>query len=142
MALPAGTPGLALLSGCAGGVVRADNARGPFNPALPPGGGGAAGPPLDLLLAGLVLGLALGFILGLAWPAWRRRRAQRAARRSPRHPALGLPGDLNRLRAALGLLEELLEDWRGRKSRSKVGAEDETRDRAPGRNKPGGRCRL
>lgn len=142
--------------------MRAGSERGPFGPVAPPGGGSTDGLPLELVLAGLVLGLLLGFVLGLAWPAWRRRRAGRPGR-APAGPAQGLPGDLIRLRTALGLLEDLLLDWRGRRAEStdqgeaagraarKDRAEDSTEDSTEGRrrqaagqasakNKRGRRC--
>jgi hypothetical protein len=52
-----------------------------------------------------------------------------------------LPGDLNRLRAALGLLESLLLDWRGRtkaKSREPSDELDGGQSQASGQDKPGG----
>jgi hypothetical protein len=104
----------------------------------PPGPGGAQGAFFVPLLAGLALGLALGFIAARAWPAWRRRWA---ARRAGGPPATGLPGDLTRLRAALDILEGLLLDWRGRgrPAGGDNGADDETTRSGPGQGKPGGR---
>lgn len=112
-------------AGCAAAPARPTPCP-PFGgpPAPEPPGGGADW--LWLVLA-LAVGLGLGLVLTWLWRAWRLRQALR------RPQGLLLPAEVGSLRAALGLIEDLVLLWQERER--KWGGR---RNHAPAGNDPAG----
>jgi len=94
---------LCLASGCATVTPAPPSCAAPFAPS-PPTPSPGLGPGPWWLAVGLLLGL------GLAW-LWRRWRLARALAQP--HGLL-LPGEVERVRAALGLIEDLVLTWQER----------------------------